>query len=339
LAKVVKREQGSGNVNVNVDVSVSGGSGKRNITGIINGNFDVSKSDFNHDGKDSVSGKTFVLQTDTSNSNKQLLIRSRTVGHGARFILNVQGIPFIRAGTWNKNGNDFDGESFRVALLRLAEVLPANETARTSTNFIRLVDQKWSDIAVSTSVVGGVTITQFSSSTFIRGCNITLKGMVSDQVAQSTEGNQTSILTPLRFKYGIEVDNFPFQHGGSLNLVKSVRSRQAVFNKSNNTVSTDSGTFEWTGNVIVDGQTVAVTSTTVDGDTSVILSGNDNSGGEDSHEKNDNGVENLFAFNLGSGATIYWDPSLNLEAQSAQQSSSSSLAMGIIAVVGAFLLF
>ena len=336
LAKV---EAATGNVNVDVVVSGNDGSGKRNVTGTIDGKFDISKSNFNQEGRDSVSGKKFDLKINTSKSNKQLEIRSRNGAHGGRFILNVQGIPFIRAGTWNKNGLDFDGESFRVALLRLSEVLPANETARNANNFIRLVGQKWSEIRVESSVVAGVSITQFSSSVIVGKCNITLKGMISDQVAQSTEGNTTTTMTPLRFKYGIEVDNFPFTHGGNLHLLKSIRSRQADFQNTNNTVTTNAGTFEWTGDVVVDGKNVAVSSSRITGDASVIISTSDNSGKEDSHQDSDNGVENLFAFNLGQGATIYWDPSLNLEAQSAQQSSSNSLAMGITAVVGALLLF
>jgi len=334
MASVVKRDTGiSGNVNIVVSNSGSG----KNITGSIDGKIVIQRDDFNQDGKGIINGKKFVIQTNKSNNNKQLEVRSRVGNNGGIFILNTQGIPFIRAGTWNKNGNEFDSSSFRVALLRLAEVLPANETARSATNFIGLIGRTWSDIRVDTSVVDSVTITTFSTSVMVGNCNITLKGMISDQVAQTTDNNQTSTITPLRFKYGIEVDNFPFTHGGDLHLVKSVRSRQADFNL-NNTVTTDAGTFEWTGNVIVDNKVVVVTSAKVDGETTVFLK-TDTSGSGDSHENGDGGIENLVAFNLGHGASIYWDPSLNLEAQSAQQSSSNALAMGITAVVGALLLF
>eukprot|EP00834_Sanchytrium_tribonematis_P003914 NODE_170_length_14437_cov_1.447273.p4 type:complete len:340 gc:universal NODE_170_length_14437_cov_1.447273:8608-9627(+) len=301
-----------------------------------------SKGEFKDKGKDAVGGKKFEIEFETD-SNKKLEIKSRNGNIGGRFLMNLEGIPFIRAGIWNKHGGGFDKDSFRVSLLRIAEVA-SNETAATATNYIRLTGKKnnWSKIQTQKSVTSdGISIYQFSTSLLVGSCNITLTALYADQIASAVQNNQSSTLTPLRFKYGIQVDKFPFTHGGSLVLVKSVKSTK-VDKDSDSTVSTNSGTFEWSGNVTVDGVTKLVKASKLDVPLNSIISSGDHSEDGDSDGKSDD-LESLYGFDLGSGKSINWDPSLNLEsAVASTDNTGSSSAMlssiQIIALAGAILL-
>ena len=144
--------------------------------------------------------------------------------------MNTKGIPFIRAGVWNKQGGSFDGDSFRVALLGLAETTQTI-SAKQSTNVIKFTNQKWSQIQKTESAMNGVVVTKFSTYLNVSGCNITLTAMMSNQAATVVELNQTSTLTPLRFKYGIQIDDFPFKNNGNVTIIKTIRSKSITKNK------------------------------------------------------------------------------------------------------------
>ena len=252
------------------------------------------------------------LQSSIHNSLRKALVTANNQDKTSGFVFNLNGVPFIRGGHWNQTASGFAGDSFRVSFLRVAEV-PEGSTVEDSVNFIDLTgkSQAWSPIEQKElSSEGGVVVQYFSSSLQTDKGLVTISAMISNKVLQTSEGTQTSVLTPFRLKYNIEVDNFGFQSDNShLVILKRVDTMDVQGAYNGSIATTNGGKFQWSESVLVDDQILKV------GVMSAMKPASDQNV-EDESEDFDGSAHDtskFMAFDVGRGAKVVWDPSLNLQ--------------------------
>jgi len=228
-------------------------------------------------------------------------------------VFNLNGVPFIRGGHWNQTSTGFTGDSFRVSFLRVAEV-PQGTKVEDATNYIDLSGQSqaWSPIELKElDGDAGVVVQYFSSHLQTDKGQVTISAMISNKVLQTSDRNQTAVLTPFRLKYNIEVDNFNYQGDNShLVIVKRVDTMDVQGAYNGSLATTNGGKFQWSETVLNDGQVLKVGTMSVSNNAFTDQSNED---AAEDFDANTQDTSKFMAFDVGRGAQVIWDPSLNLQ--------------------------
>eukprot|EP00835_Amoeboradix_gromovi_P000398 NODE_14_length_42432_cov_0.433799.p3 type:complete len:725 gc:universal NODE_14_length_42432_cov_0.433799:30624-28450(-) len=244
-------------------------------------------------------------------TQRKVLVNAHSENGTSGFVFNLNGVPFIRAAHFDQTSDGFHRDSFRVSFLRVVEVVNGTKV-EDSKNVIDLTGgyRRWSPIEFTELKNDDVTIQNFRSTLDSNGTNITISAMISNKVLLSTEYNQTSVLTPFRLKYNVEINNFPFTSDDSeLVIVKSVETINALDHESGSIV-TNGGKFMWSGTVLVDSEAKNISSIPLKQSANLRMEDEDLA---EDFDKDMGGAPQLMAFDLGHGMNVVWDPSLNLK--------------------------
>jgi len=258
-----------------------------------------------------------------------------TIKYRSRFTLKTSGVPNIQGEFFRNdsitNGN---GLGFRVAILGLAEVNPGKGwNLATSGNTIKFPGSgsMWTPITV-TNMTGdnGVIVRKFLTSYK----NATLPNFNVTVDAYLTPNDTTLMglsLKPYSFKYGLEINNFPYVYNDSqIAIVKAVFYKSSDkgpdFSVQNRSLSVSGGCrFNWTSTLTY----TSVNGTADDAITPDNTTSSDTNsvGVKVDNDPDKNGSEGaaviVFRTKTGNFSRLAWDPEVVLNDDSLAQTTSS----------------